>query len=161
MLQAINSSPGDLTPVFEAMVQKAIRLCDAASGTLWTYEGERFAPLAVSGASRLAESFRQHDPSSAAPDTPGGRLLGGEDVIHILDAREDPAYSTRPRYREMVDIEDCRTFVAVGLRKDGALLGMISVYRQEVCPFTDKQIALLQNFAAQGNGLSIHCQRID
>src|SRR5215472_12867504 len=149
VLGVINSSPGDLAPVFEAMVQKALRLCDGVSGTLWTYDGERFVPAAVAGASRLAESFRQHEPTGAASDTPGGRLLSGEQVVHIVDAKEDPAYLSRPRYREMVDIENCRTFVAVGLHKDSALLGMISVYRQEVRPFTDKQIALLQNFAAQ------------
>src|SRR5262249_25555681 len=149
VLGVINSSPGDLAPVFEAMVQKAIRLCDAASGTLWTYDGERFTPTAVSGASRLAEWFRQHGPTRAAPDTPGGRLLGGEQVVHIADLREAPAYRVHPRYREMVDIENGRTFVAVRLHKDDALLGMITVYREEVRPFSEKQIALLQNFAAQ------------
>jgi GAF domain-containing protein len=149
VLQVINSSPGDLGPVFEAMVQKAITLCDAASGTLWTCDVERFDPIAVGGASRLGEWFRQHGPTRAAPDTPGGRLLGGERVVHIADVRQDSAYRAHPRYREMADLENCRTFVAVGLRKEDTLLGMITAYRQEVRPFSDKQIALLQNFAAQ------------
>jgi len=149
VLQVINSSPGDLGPVFEAMVQKAIALCDAASGTLWTCDGERFDPITVGGASRLGEWFRQHRPTRAAPDTPGGRLLGGEPVVHIADVRQDPAYRAHPRYREMADLENCRTFVAVGLRKEDTLLGMITAYRQEVRPFSDKQISLLQNFAAQ------------
>src|SRR4029077_12929109 len=82
VLQVINCSPGDLAPVFEAMVQKAIRLCDAVSGTLWTYDGKRFVPAAVSGQSRLAEPFQRHAPTGPAPDTPGGRLLGGERVVH-------------------------------------------------------------------------------
>jgi two-component system NtrC family sensor kinase len=149
VLQVINASPGDLAPVFEAMVHKAITLCDAASGTLWTCDGDRFEPVAVSGASRLAEWFRQHGPTRAALDTPGGRLLSGERVVHIADVRQDPAYRAHPRYREMADIETCRTFVAVGLRKEDTLLGMITVYRQEIRPFSDKQVALLQNFAAQ------------
>jgi GAF domain-containing protein len=149
VLQVTNSSPGDLMPIFEAMVHKAIRLCDAASGTLWTYDGQRFAPAAVSGASRLAELFEQHDPSRASPDTPGGQLLAGERVVHILDVKEDPAYRAHPRFREMADIENCRTFVAVGLRKENVLLGMITVYREEVRPFSGKQIGLLQNFAEQ------------
>src|SRR5215831_3470080 len=110
---------------------------------------ERFDPITVGGASRLGEWFRRHGPTRAAPDTPGGRLLGGERVVHIADVRQDPAYRAHPRYREMADIENCRTFVAVGLRKEDTLLGMITAYRQEVRPFSDKQIALLQNFAAQ------------
>jgi GAF domain-containing protein len=149
VLQVINSSPGDLAPVFEAMVHKAIRLCEAVSGTLWTCDGERFDPVAVSGASRLGEWFERHSPTRAAPGTPGGRLLHGERVVHIVDVRLDPAYQDHPRFREMADIENCRTFIAVGLYKENILLGMITVYRQEVQPFTEKQIALLQNFAAQ------------
>ena len=149
VLQVINSSPGNLDPVFDVMVQKAITLCDAASGTLWTCSGERFDPITVGGASRLGEWFRQHGPTRAAPDTPGGRLLSGERVVHITDVRQDPAYRAHPRYREMADLENCRTFVAVGLRKEDTLLGMITAYRQEVRPFSDKQIALLENFAAQ------------
>jgi len=149
VLQVINSSPGDLAPVFDSMVQKAITLCDAVSGTLWICDGERFDPVTVGGESRLAEWFLQHRLSRAAPDTPGGRLLGGERIVHIADVRQDPAYAAHPLYREMADIENCRTFIAVGLRKEDNLLGMITAYRQEVRPFTDKQIALLQNFAAQ------------
>jgi signal transduction histidine kinase/prephenate dehydratase len=97
----------------------------------------------------LAEWFRQHGPRPAAPDTPGGRLLSGELVVHIADVKQDPAYQDHALYREMADIENCRTLVAVGLRKEDVLLGMITVYRQEVRPFSDRQIALLQNFAAQ------------
>jgi adenylate cyclase len=149
VLQVINSSPGDLAPVFDAMVHKAIRLCDAVSGVLWTCDGDRFVPVAVGGASRLAEWFRVHGPTRAATDTPGGRLLAGERVVHLADLRQDPAYRAHPRYREIADISNSRTLVAVGLHKDDALLGMIAVNRHEVRPFSEKQIALLQNFAAQ------------
>jgi len=149
MLQVINSAPGDLAPVFDTMVHKALTLCDAVSGTLWTCDGERFDPITVGGASHLAEWFRHHGPRRAAPGTPGGRLLSGELVVHITDVRQDPAYRSHPLYREMADIENCRTLVAVGLRKEDSLLGMITVYRQEVRPFSDKQITLLRSFAAQ------------
>jgi signal transduction histidine kinase/DNA-binding response OmpR family regulator len=149
VLQVINSSPGDLAPVFEALVDRTMRLCDAVSGTLWTYDGERFAPMVVSGASRLGEWFRLHRPTRAAPATPGGRILGGERIVHIADCTQDEAYHTRPRYQEMVDIERCRTLLGVALWREDTLLGMITVYRQEVRLFSEKQIALVENFAAQ------------
>src|SRR4029077_14265552 len=124
--------------------------CEAASGTLWTCDGEHFDPVAVSGASRrLAEWFRQHGPSRAAPDTPGGRMLRGEEIIHIADCTQDAAYQAHPKFHELVDIERCWTLLGVALRKDDTLLGMITVYRQEVRLFSEKQTALIQNFAAQ------------
>jgi GAF domain-containing protein/FixJ family two-component response regulator/HPt (histidine-containing phosphotransfer) domain-containing protein len=149
LVRLINSSPGKLQPVFDAMVYQAMRLCEAFAGNLWIYDGTRFGAVAVSRHSRLAEWVRQHGPTRVAPDTPGGRLLSGERVVHIADCMQDPAYHAHPRYREMVDIENCRTLVAVGLRKDETLVGMFTVYRQEVRLFSEREIALLESFAAQ------------
>ncbi|HVH78173.1 MAG TPA: GAF domain-containing protein, partial [Stellaceae bacterium] len=150
VMKVINSSPGDVAPVFASMLDKALRLCEAASGTLWTCDGEYFDPVAVSGASRrLAQWFRQHGPSRAAADTPGGRMLRGEEIVHIADCTQDAAYQAYPKFRELVDIERCGTLLGVALRKDDTLLGMVTVYRQEVRLFSQKQIALLQNFASQ------------
>ena len=85
LVQLINNSPGNLQPVFDAMVYQAMRLCEAFAGNLWLYQNEHFVPVAVSRHSRLAEWMRRHGPTRAAPETPGGRLLAGEAVAHIRD----------------------------------------------------------------------------
>ena len=150
ILEVINASPGDLAPVFDAMLERAIRLCDANIGTLWTYDGGRFQLVAVRGGSQrlsdiLAQSGRGYDHMSTR-----GRALRGEHVTHVLDARESEAYrSGDPVRRAMVDVGGGRTLVTVSLRNDDVILGIFTIYRKEVRPFTDKQIALLQNFAAQ------------
>jgi GAF domain-containing protein/two-component sensor histidine kinase len=147
VLQVINSSPGDLAPVFNAMLEKAIALCDATFGTLWTYDGEHMHAAAVLGATpRYTEFLRAapHPPSPVAHQP----LLGGAPVVHIPDVSAHESYRSGFA-RALVDLGGVRTLLAVPLRKDGALLGIFSIYRSEVRPFTDKQIALLQNFAAQ------------
>src|SRR5215813_4214397 len=150
VLQLINSSPGDLSPVFDAMLERAVRLCDAKIGSLWTYDGEQFRLAAVRGGSQelfdlIARSGPGYDRMSAR-----GHALRGEHVTHVLDARESEAYvSGDPVRSAMVDLGGGRTLVTVSLRKDDAVLGIFTIYRQEVRPFSDKQIALLQNFAAQ------------
>jgi len=152
VLQVINSSPGDLLPVFDAVVEKAMRLCEAAHGHLWIYDGARVHPVAVRGDPRLVEWMNQRGVSPVLPASgPGaiGRILGGERYAHITDVLADEAYRSLPHFREMVDHGDIRTLLDVPLRKDGAVLGVIAVYRQEVRPFSDKQIALIENFATQ------------
>src|SRR6516162_6692177 len=149
VLQVINSSPGDLQPVFDAMLEKAMHLCEASCATLYTLEGERVRLAALRGASDVPEWMRQQD----AFDPPAGssidRLRRGEGVVHLLDATDTEAYRTNPAYRDMIDTSGSRSSIAIPLRKEGALLGVIVAYWQEVRPFSDKQIALLQNFAAQ------------
>jgi GAF domain-containing protein len=148
VLQVINSSPGDLTPVFEAMLEKATRLCGAPFGTLRTWDGERFHFGAVYGDPQLGDWVRRR--GSFRPDGgPLRRIMEGEQVVQVADASSDAGYSTSPGFREMVEASGMRSVITVALRKDEALLGTIHVYRQEVRPFTDKQIALLENFAAQ------------
>jgi len=148
VLQVINSSPGDLAPVFNAMLEKATRLCEAPFGTLRTWDGERFHFGAVYGDRQLSDWVRRR--GSFRPDGgPLRRIMEGEQVVQIADASSDPVYSTSPGFREMVEASGMRSGIAVALRKDQTLLGSIHVYRQEVRPFSDKQIALLQNFAAQ------------
>jgi GAF domain-containing protein len=154
VLQVINSSPGNLGPVFDAILDKAMCLCDAVHGHIWIYDGERAHPVAVRGEPRLVEWMRR-----LGSMRPGSRPLGhlspldrvvrGERLVHVADARDEEAYRSSPMYRELADVGGVRTILDIGVRKGGALFGVIALYRQEVRPFTEKQIALLENFAAQ------------
>jgi two-component system, NtrC family, sensor kinase len=144
VLGVINSSPGDLAPVFDAMLEKVLRLCGADFGFLQMYDGECFHIAAARPLLTRSEPIRP---------TPGMalyRIAYGEPVLHIEDLRDDPVYrSGNQARRQLVDVDDARTALWVALQKNEAVLGVIVIYRREVRPFTDKQIALLQNFAAQ------------
>jgi two-component system, NtrC family, sensor kinase len=149
VLQVINSSPGDLAPVFDAMLEKATRLCEAAYGQLWTYDGERFHPVTMRGDPAFSEWVLGRGPLAPGQKAPHGRIVKGERFVHIADVLTDDGYHSSPRFRESCEVSGTRTQLVVPLRKDEVLLGVIHVYRQEVRPFSEKQIALLQNFAAQ------------
>jgi adenylate cyclase len=150
VLQVINSSPGDLAPVFDAMLEKAMRLCEAAFGILATYDGEQFRTAAVQGIPAAFAKFRAQNRPSFGPGTGPARILAGERVIHDIDLMAEEAYQAGdPNRRALVDLGGARSALQVALLKDAAVLGYITAYRQEVRSFTDKQIALLQNFAAQ------------
>ena len=148
VLQVINSSSGDLAPVFDAMLDKAMRLCNAAFGYLMTYDGERFQEAAHQG---LPPRFAEYLPRMDQPSSSGAyaRIKGGAPLIHIADLMEGDVYRTSPLRQALVDLGGARTGIVVALRKDETLLGVLTIYRQEVRPFSDKQITLLQNFAAQ------------
>jgi GAF domain-containing protein len=149
VLQVINSSPGDLAPVFNAMIEKAVRLCEASHGNLYTYDGEFFRTVAVHGDERLIEWLNQIGPFRPTPGQPIAHLLDGGPFLHIADATKEETYRSDPIFREFIDKGGIRSSLIVAMRKDGATLGVITAYRQEVRPFSEKQIALLQNFAAQ------------
>jgi adenylate cyclase len=172
VLRVINSSPGDLAPVFDAMLEKALHLCEASFGDLSTFDGVGFRSIVSRGyyprpnrpspavpPSRLLIDAQHRvipdrPPAPTTPPlTPGMglyRLVHGEDVVHIPDITADELYrSGNPSRRRMADEFGARTALWAALRMENALKGMFFIYRQEVRPFTDKQIALLQNFAAQ------------
>ena len=134
LLQVINSSPGNLAPVFDAMLERTLRLCEAAFGSMWICNGGLFDAAATRNwPAELGELTRRgHRP---APDSALGRLVTGERFVHVADAAEDLA--------------GARTYLTVPLRKGDALLGAFTIYRTEVQPFSEKQIALMENFAAQ------------
>src|SRR5215467_10563569 len=141
VLQVINSSPGDLTPVIDAVVEKAMRLCEANHGYLFTYHGDCFHSAAIHGEPRFVEWQWQLGPFQPPANTPLGRIRHGEPLVHIADLREEDVFRTVPEIRQMAEISRGRSVLAVALRRDEALLGAMGVYRQEVRPFTDKQIA--------------------
>jgi GAF domain-containing protein len=150
VLQVINSSPGSLVPVFDEMLEKALRLCDAAYGNLLSYDGECFHPVAVHGEQRLTGWLPRYGSFRPGPGTTNLRIVSGEEIVHVPDAiDEEPYRSGDPIRRAMVEIGKCRALLSVALRKDSVLLGIIHVYRTEPRPFSENQIALLQNFAAQ------------
>ena len=147
VLQVINSAPGDLAPVFEAMLDKALRLCEAAFGTLWTYDGEHFDPVALSRVPLAFAAYLSQKPFPTEPGSTHERLLRGERFVQIEDVAAEAVIG--PARRALVEGGGARTVINVPLRKDDRLLGSITAFRQDVRPFTDKQIALLENFAAQ------------
>jgi PAS domain S-box-containing protein len=146
VLQVINSSPGDLSPVFEAILEKAHSLCEASFGGLWTYDGERFDFKLGRGISEPLRTFVERNPPG--PGTGFARIADGENLVHIIDAPTH-GLSHSEFAQAFIQLGGARTVIVIPLRKDDKLLGAITAFRQEVRPFSDKQIALLQSFAAQ------------
>ncbi len=149
VLEVINASPGDLAPVFDAMLEKAMRVCEATFGLLLNYNGERFQTVAHRG---IPAPFATYLPKMDQPSRTVGiaaRILGGVRFVHVADLRDEHYRYGAPLRRALVDLGGARTAISVALRKNDTLLGYFTIYRQEVRPFSDKQIALLQNFAAQ------------
>jgi PAS domain S-box-containing protein len=150
VLGVINSSPGNLVPVFDAMLEKAMHLCEAAFGILWTYEDGRFHAPALRGVPPAFAEFLRKPLGPFHPGSGLNRVLRGEDLIINEDMSPEEIYQAGdPLRRAIVDLGGARTAVNVSLRKEQTLLGAITVFRQEVRSFSNKQIALLQTFAAQ------------
>ena len=150
ILQVINTSPGNLAPVFEALLDKAMYLCQANFGALLIFDGERMKPAVLRGVPSTYSDYVMNNVISDAPETNVGRIVRGANIVHIPDLMAEAAYQKRqPDRRASVELGGARTALCVALRKDETLLGMIAIYRQEVRPFSERQIALLQNFAAQ------------
>src|SRR5947209_10056097 len=149
VLGVINSSPGDLGPVFDAMLEKATDLCGADFGILWVRDGEEFRAAAARGVPEAYMEVARH-PLRPLPENPLGQMLRGERLFISADVAAEEIYRTGdPSRRALVDLGGAHSAVQVALVKDDALLGSLTVFRQEVRPFADHQIALLQNFAAQ------------
>jgi two-component system NtrC family sensor kinase len=150
VLQVINANPGNLAPVFNALLEKAMRLCEASFGVLWTYDGERVNAAALKGVPSAFAEFLTRGPHPVDPANAHGRLLRGERVVHIEDVTADNAYrSGDPLRQSLVALGGGRTLVAVPLRKEQTFLGDFVIYRTTVRPFSERQITLLENFAAQ------------
>ena len=154
VLGVISSSPGELQPVFDAMLQNATRICEATLGGLFLYKGDAFRAVAVHGDFYYADWSRREPDLNMHTDlhkgTPLERLTHSKKFLHIHDLRADEGYlSGNPRIKALVELAGARTHLVVPMLKDDELVGAIVIYRQEVRPFGDKQIELVQNFAAQ------------
>ena len=151
VLGVIASSPNELEPVFQAMLANATRICEAKFGTMYLSVGDAIRPVALHNAPPAFAKARARDRLfRPAPDSPVGRLGITKEVVHIADVKALKSYiEGDPSLTEPVDLGGFRTVVAVPILKASELIGAIAIYRQEVRPFTDKQIALVQNFAKQ------------
>jgi GAF domain-containing protein len=144
VLQVISSSPGELARVFDAMLANAVRICEAEFGFLHRFEAGKFYPVAMlNPPPALAEFQRQRGSFSPEPGNPLDRMLQTKSVIHVVDDAVSQIQSPATK------LGGARSLIAVPMLKENGLVGAIFIYRQEVRPFTDKQIALVQNFAAQ------------
>src|SRR5215469_8096183 len=150
LLQVINSSHGDLAPVFGAMLEKGVRLSHASFGILCTFDGDCFRTVATYGVPPAYADYLSREPLTFAPGSGPASILAGQPFHTVLDFATDPlTLSGDPTRRALVELGGARSGAAVPLRKDTALAGIFLVFRPQVRPFSDKQIALLQSFAAQ------------
>ena len=152
VLKVISRSPGELKPVFEAMLASAVRICGAKFGNLWLCEGNTFRVNAMHGAPPAYADFLRRNSviHSVIPGTALGRIVSERQAIQIPDAENEKAYAKgTPFYTGTIEFARARTIIAVPLLKDEELVGAIVIFRQEVRPFTERQIELLTNFAAQ------------
>jgi two-component system NtrC family sensor kinase len=150
VLQVISGSTGDLEPVFRTILEKAVRYCDAEFGTLYLLEGGGIRLVAAHNVPPGFSEARGSGPIQPAPDGALERVMRTKRTIHISDLAETQSYTERhPRMVEAIELGGIRTVVAVPMLQADELIGVIAIHRPEVRPFTDKQIDLITNFAAQ------------
>src|SRR5262249_20950895 len=142
VLQVISSSPGDLEPVFNAMLENALRICEAKFGVMFRFDGSEFDVVALMNTPPVLTNFlRQRGRFLPQPGWALHRIWKSKQVLHTADDKDSPVPSPP------TELAGARTHLAVPMLKDNELVGAIFIYRQEVRPFTDKQIALVTNFA--------------
>jgi class 3 adenylate cyclase/transcriptional regulator with GAF, ATPase, and Fis domain len=153
VLQAISSSPGELQPVFQAILANAVRICEAHLGNLFLYHEDTFRAVAMHGATlAYAEAWRRAPTISIRdhPHVPLARVAETKQVVHITDlATERASDEHDARYIALFESAIARTMLLVPMLKNNDLVGAIVIYRKELRPFTEKQIDLVANFAAQ------------
>jgi GAF domain-containing protein len=151
VLRVISSSPGELAPVFEAMLGNAVRICDAKFGFMNRYDGDTWKIAAVHGAApAYTEYLQQRGYKRPGPETVVARVARTKQMVHIADLAASRGYAERDAVVvAAVELGGVRTLLGVPMLKEDELIGAILLYRQEVRPFTEKQIELVTNFANQ------------
>jgi two-component system, NtrC family, sensor kinase len=151
VLQVISSSPGDLQPVFETMLENGVRICDAAFGDIYRWEGGVGHLVASLKTPAAFAEARRRSPFRSGTAGIIGRMLATKAAVHVADLAKDQAYveGSNPATVTAVELGSVRTILTVPMLKEDELIGSFTLYRQEVRPFTDKQIALVTSFAAQ------------
>jgi transcriptional regulator with GAF, ATPase, and Fis domain len=150
VLRVISGSPGELEPVFQTMLENATRICEAKFGVLYLYEGGGLRLVAAHNVPPAFAEARERQPIGSGPGTSLAELIRTKQAVQLVDLTATQSYAERSRPTVVaVELGGVRTYIMVPLLKGGELIGTITVYRQEVRPFTDKQVALLTNFAAQ------------
>ena len=151
VLQVISSSPGDLEPVFASMLENAVRICDATFGNIYRYDGEALHIVATHNTPPAFAEDRRRSPYRPYPHSPIGRMVADKTVVHIRDVTAEKVYTAQhdPVAVSAVALGGIRTLLGVPLLNKGEMIGAFFLSRQEVRLFTDKQIELVTNFAAQ------------
>jgi class 3 adenylate cyclase/putative methionine-R-sulfoxide reductase with GAF domain len=150
VLRVISSSQGELEPIFQATLEKAVRICDAKFGNVYRWDGDALSLVASHNTPLSLIEERKRTPFRPSRKTPFGRVIAEKKTVHVIDAAAEEAYFERsPSIVAAVELGGIRTYVAVPMLKGDQLIGIVSIFRQEVSPFTAKQVSLLENFATQ------------